>query len=309
MKSEKQFTLSHSNAFFVCTCCDKRKENREFLINHSHIYRARGRITVCNECVEELYDSFLDNQKLETEGNKIALYNICRQFDYMYSVSLYEGTVKQANRKGSGYLLMYLQKLGSLNQYRYKRFEDSDSSPQKSIVVSIEEDFELTKEIVMRWGNDLPIQDYMQLENFYQQMVETSGCEDPIKENILKNISKTQLKADKTLVDNNIQDYDRLVKAVSSMMKDGGITPSNQNKDDDGKAMIGMWTKMIEEEEPIPKPLSIYEDVDRLGHYVKKWFVQHFARVFGVISDNEVDYDKKYEEPSQDEDGGHEDTN
>lgn len=312
-KKDKKFSLAHSNGLFNCMCCDEEKYNRDFLTNRSYMYRARGRVVTCNSCMEKLYEGLLDDVSNsvdleetddDVDGNKIALYRLCQMFDYMYSDSLYGGTVKQAEKLGSGYLLLYLQKIGSLHQYRFKRFIHSDDDPTKKVTVDIEDGFTLTKEMVVRWGKGYEIEDYIQLEDFFQQMVESSGCEDPIKENTLKNISKTQLRADKTLSEGNVNDYTKLASAISTMMKDGGITPSNQNNDNDDKMIVGMWIKAIEEDEPIPEPLAMFQDVDKLGHYIKKWFVQHFARVFGVVSENEVDYDSKYKESPKEETEG-----
>lgn len=301
-KKETKFITAQGSATFECLCCGENKKNSEFLTNRSYMYRARGRVATCNNCIEELYEQLLADvdEDESTDGNKIALYNLCKMFDYMYSESLYKGTIQQAEKLGSGYLLLYLQKIGSLHQYRFKRFKHSDDKPTSRVKIDFEDDFILTKDIVGRWGKQ-DLEDYIQLENFFQQMVESSGCEDPIKENTLKNISKTQLKADKALAEGNIKDYTDLAKLISTMMKDGGVTPSSRNNDNDEKAMIGMWTKMIEEDEPIPEPLGMFQDVDRLGHYVKKWFVQHFARVFGVVNDNDVDYEEQYKEPAKDE--------
>lgn len=299
-KQEKTFRRAIETSDYTCLCCDEEKKNKEFLINRSYIYRARERMAVCNQCVGELYKKFLDETDEADDvdvRNKTALYSLCRQFDYMYSESQYKGSVAQASKMGSDFLIMYLQKIGSLAQYRLKRFEHSDTPPSKDFL-SVGGEYEVTKEMIRRWGKGYDSEEYIQLEDFFQQMVESSGCEDPIQENTLKNISKTQLKADKSLSEGIVKEYTDLTKAISVMMKDGGITPSSQNNDNDERAIIGMWTKMVEEDEPIPEPLEMFQDVDRLGHYIKKWFVQHFARVFGIVNDNDVDYESEYKEPT-----------
>ena len=303
VKQEVKNVVAPANHLYTCTCCNKDKTNGDFLANRSFMFQARGRVVTCSSCVEELYEALLEDvdESEKVDGNKIALYQICMMFDYMYSESLLKGTITQAEKLGSGFLLLYLQKIGSLHQYRFKRFKHSDERPTDKINVNIDDDFTLTNEMLVRWGKTYELEEYIQLEDFFQQMVESSGCEDPIQENTLKNISKTQLKADESLSQGNVIEYTDLTKAISVMMKDGGITHSSKNNDNDGKAMIGMWTKMIEEDEPIPEPSAMFEDVDRLGHYIKKWFVQHFARVFGIVNENDVNYKEQYKAPSKDE--------
>lgn len=98
-----------------CTMCGKPKSSTQYYMSYSPLYKANGgRLTVCKDCITDLYENYLEEYGSET----IALNKICNLFDTYYSEKAYNIAKQQNKRKVTSLVKTYFQKINSLAQFK-----------------------------------------------------------------------------------------------------------------------------------------------------------------------------------------------
>ncbi len=156
-------------------------------------------------------------------------------------------------------------------------------APKGKIVKRPKSNFEITDDMLERWGYELELEDYEYMEKVYKSLTDTYKSDTPIQRMLYEDISRTRCEANKALRDGNLSLYEKLVKMISTLMNDANIKPVQETAaDNEGLGTWGQWVKKIEEDEPIPEPRDEFKDVDGIGRYINEWFVGHFSRMFGM---------------------------
>jgi hypothetical protein len=142
---------------FKCTSCGRElRLDTNFYQSASPLYKVTGRLSVCIDCVVDIYEEYLQIYKDE----KKAVYYTCRKLDVPYRESDF-GAAKNDNRKFHLFrkYMMKLNSLGTVNNGKltfdssdYLDIEEKNNSNKKSKTQidenSSEIDFEeLSKEI------------------------------------------------------------------------------------------------------------------------------------------------------------------
>lgn len=233
----------------------------------------------CKKCVRENVDL----------NNMDTLYDFLRTMDIPYLKDFW----KQANDSQNETIGTYFKNL-SLKQNRDLRFKDSDEisgKTNKAELYEIDyEDFEITDEILRRWGRNLELEDYIFLEEEFQRLG-GNEVEDTIQERLFKNMAKTQWMAERALQEGDHNKYEKMMKTLSTQMNDANIKPVQVKSAsmDGGLNNWGEWIKLIEEKEPA----STREEEKKyepkfVKNYVERWFVTQMKRVFGRIKDEDI---------------------
>lgn len=287
-----------------CTMCGKEKdEKKEYYLSNSLLYKENDkRLPICKDCVAEIYESLLKEYESET----IALNKICNMLDTYYSERAYNIAKQHLKKSGSSLVKIYFQKINSLAQFKGYTSKDSETfeltreiSKQDNIKVEDIDTNELlgeiilTKDVIKRWGIGLDKNDYIALEIIYQELTESYENKTPAQDYLYRDIAKTRLEQEKCRRRNDIKGYADLSKVLSTQMGDGNIKPAQKNAISDENADCwGVWTQMIEENEPVGEASNEYKDVDGIYKYILKWFIKPFGRVLG-LTDLEDSFDNK----------------
>lgn len=278
----------------ICTRCGNLKHpNKDYYLSFSQIYKYNdSRFTVCKDCMIDLYNIFREKYNDE----KRAIFRLCEMFDICFSNKVFETASEQATKQNSSIAKFYLQKINSLVQYKELTSLDSEKieiDNQEDCYIS-EESFVLSKEIVRRWGKDLTEEDYYNLEDFYQKLVNSYETQTPIQEWIYREIAKSTLEAEKCRRSGDRKGYTELLSNISKLMADGNIKPvQNTNTGEEDNNNWSYWVAKIEETEPIGETQENLKDIDNFEKYVNKWFIKPFARVLGL---NEKDEEQLIED-------------
>lgn len=198
---------------------------------------------------------------------------------------------KQANDAKTETIGTYFKNL-SLKQNKELRFKDSDSISGKTNKAELYEinydDFEVTETILRRWGRNLEIEDYIFLEEEYDNLGGYEA-ETAIQERLVKNMARTQWMADKALADGDHGKYEKMMKTLSTQMQDANIKPVQVKSasEDGGLRSWGEWVKKVEETEPCVDEEKDYEP-KFVKEYVERWFITQMKRVFGRIKDEDI---------------------
>lgn len=292
-----------------CTNCGQEKApNTGFYLSHSKQYVENdGRMTICKECLFKLYDLYLDRYKSEIK----AIYHLCMNYDVYFNKDLFDSAYSQNNRSNDRYsvLKVYMQKVNSLKQYKGMSSIDSDHiilsdtsiidgkiikneteeliEEKKHEEVIDYDNFKITKEMINRWGNNLSKEDYMFLEDSYQEFYDAYPHDTPAERLLLKQLSKALFEGELCRRTGDRNGFEKMSKLVSTMLTDSNIKPSQKRvMGDEIGECFGVFIENIEKNEPIPSRIGVFEDVDGIGKYIDKHFVKNFAKVFG-ISDEE----------------------
>lgn len=126
------------------------------------------------------------------------------------------------------------------------------------VVELIDVGAELTKEdkvyLAMKWGQLYRADEWVQLEKFYNEMMESFDIQGAARIDTLKMICKTSLKMNQSLDSGDIDNYQKLARVYDSMMKSAKFTEA-QNKEGGGDFVdsIGELVAMCERDGFIPR--------------------------------------------------------
>jgi hypothetical protein len=186
---------------------------------------------------------------------------------------------------------------GNILDFRYKDsnlletdFDDVYNEDEEKIVVS--------KEILQFWGNGYNNQDYLFLQNYYNDLIKMYDHSLPVQVNNYKNMAKTQLQGNKCLENGDITGYEKAMKILSMLSGDSNIK-SNQESSVGNltKGGYDVFIKHIEDDEPILDWEKELGNIDRLKSMLNIYFFGHLSKALNIINPWKSDYDeemKKY---------------
>jgi hypothetical protein len=114
-----------------CTKCGKiLSVTKNFYTSYSKLHTHTGRLSLCKDCLTNLYVSFLE----ETNDIRISLYKICELLDFVYLENIYEGSLSEAGwnkdftlvQNGLEVWKKYIKTINSLTNYKNSTFEHGD---------------------------------------------------------------------------------------------------------------------------------------------------------------------------------------
>jgi hypothetical protein len=283
---------------FICTACGEPHPERDYYRSASPMYKAIGRLPICIDCIVDIFNKELDKNN---NNLKMTMYIVCRLFNIYYDDNLFLAVQGQSEKKGTNFVQIYFQKVNSLPQYRGKTFADSTFLEEKDKVdvvdfVDDDENFEVTPNMVSKWGKNLNQDDYRYLEEVYGSLIAIYDHKTPIQKMLYEDIARTRLAAQQALRSNQILNYEKMMSTVSKLMQDASIKPSQENGTDEGLSTWGQWIKKIEETEPIPEATDEFKDVDGIRKYILQWFTSHFYKILGIDNGEYDDIDESLEQ-------------
>ena len=287
-----------------CTACGEDKRPAiDFYLSRSKLYKFNdGRMPVCKECLSKLFKEL--NAKYSDEVK--ALYHLCMLFDIYFDRDLVEKSSANNNFSEEDNLLKsYMKNVNSLNQYKFKDSMSSDcvvlddnllESKKEEIEENIYEEREMTHELkrlcLKRWGSGYSDEDYIYLEDNYAEFYEAYAHDTPAERMLLMNITKTLLEGEKSRKSGDKKGYENMLKLVSSMLTDAAIKPSQKKTmGDEVGECFGVFIENLEKNEPVNEAIDDFADVDNIGKLIDRQFVKNFAKVFGLVGDDDENED------------------
>ena len=269
-----------------CNCCGEEKELNEYYKSQSNLYKADGKLPICKDCVMEIYEENLQVYKDEEK----ALYKTLFNLDIYFDLRLCKRALIDTYNTDKHILKSYLSNI-NLVQYKGKTSKDSPAMPSLWDIpeeefqtyelekIDIKEPILITKDIITRWGEGKSNEDYMYLEEMYNTMVKTYDTSNPMSVETYKQIVLNYLDVKKLREAKNPDNkkIGEILKINSMLQADCRIKDVQSSNDEDNM----YWSKFIDEiewTEPIPKPEKEFLDVDGIKKYIKKWFVEPFAK-------------------------------
>lgn len=163
--------------------------------------------------------------------------------------------------------------------------EDEDKPKTESYYECPVPQVELTPEdityLALKWGRLYKPDEWVALEQFYNEMMESFDIQGAARIDTLKMICKTSLKMNQAIDCGDIETYQKLSRVYDSMMKSAKFTAA-QNKDEQGEFVdsIGELVALCEKEGFIPRYCTdipqdkVDKTLDDMNKYVYKLVTQ-----------------------------------
>ncbi|MGM7720504.1 hypothetical protein [Metabacillus sp. Hm71] len=271
----------------VCLKCTKEKSKTEFYQSYSE-WHGDGKIPYCKTCLKE---------KLNEE-NETTIKEILRVIDRPYKKDAWQTAL--SNDKET--LGIYLKDL-ALN-YKYENYDNSDFHKDNNVGSTLSEfsneEQNISQEdidyMMKFWGRGFNLNDYIWLQNEFEDFINRYECDSKGMELLIKQICLTELDIEKRR--ENGEKVDQQLKTLQDLLGSSNLKPVQETGANAvEQESFGTLIKKFENEKPVPEPDEKWKDVDGIGKYIKVWFLGHLARMVGLENPYQKEYDeevKKY---------------
>lgn len=292
----------------ICPTCGEPITRANFYADKRY---AIGVFPECKKCIlAEVEQRTTKNSK--PNETKESVKRMLQKMDLPYIDSLYESCCKsvadevnEKNRKSP--FLAYLVPIKSLPQYREKTWAHSE---HESGYITDEEEVKINAKTIKnakkRFGSGYSNEEYMFLENEYQDWVRRYQCEEKAQELLFKRICFKELDIDKA--QKTGKDTKELDKTLQELLGSLNLKPSQKNSNALTEAKtFGQLIEKWENEKPIPEVDEEFKDIDKIGLYIDVFFKGHLSKMMGLKNGFSSLYEKfmkKYTvtKPEYDED-------
>lgn len=263
----------------TCLLCGEKKNKR--LITKDRNEHISDKFGFCKECVA----NNVDDNVLSSVINMLRMLNI------PFVEDVWENAFDKEEENAFN---KYLQLIAT--QKKYKVFADSEYESGDPNTVS-KDDFEVTDDLITRWGVKDSKEEYIELEGLFNQLLKIKEPSTSHEERRYVQNVKLGKAMDETLESGDVKAVPQLRKAYIEDLENLGLNVDSN--DDEAEKTLG--TRILEWEKHSPIPTSEeYTDVDGIEAYVRKWFLLPMKRVFGRASEEEIS--ELYEEKQKDGD-------
>ena len=303
----KDYTKIIEGDFAYCHKCNEHIARANFYTSDEY---ASGLFPICKKCLMKMatdYDkktnTYADNREKTIET---LHYMNLPFFDDLYTSCLSSVTaeVNEKNRATAWQQMITILK--SLPQYKGKTWKDSDIEIESGTGSEINENSKIVKRAKKRFGPGYTNEDYVFLENEYQDWVTRYECSSKAQEESFERLSFKKWEI-RNATKKGLPTKD-LDKTYQEWLGTANIQPRQSSGDSNTDAQtFGTLIQKYEETRPLPEIDPELEDVDKIGLYIDVFFKGHACKMLGLKNTFSHIYDKfikKYtvEKPQYDED-------
>lgn len=267
---------------YTCTMCGRMyADYTYFPQSRSVLYKSNeGHITVCKDCVNELYRQYCDM----LGNSKDAVKRICEKFDIYYSEAIYDASIEEDKTKSP--ILTYISKsIASKGGSRTYDDTISDEIASSKTILTISDNDPIPPETVAFWGEGYTASFYRAMQREYNRLC---GGDDsvyqPAEIIMIKDICRLQATIEKESAEG--RPIDKNVNALHTLLGAMNLKPAQQkdSAEENGAEMtpFGVWIRKIENTRPVSEPLPEWRDVDGIVKYITVWFFGHLCKMLKI---------------------------
>lgn len=263
MVSKNKKDIIKKNNKKKCDNCNKELALNNFY-NTNSVLSVDGKTNICKKCLK----SMIDYNNMET------IYKILQLLDIPFIYTYWRTAVESnPNDPWNVYIRIANSKMNEFKTgtWENSKFEPESINPVKlnmdSIIDTIS-DFEVTSEMVKKWGKQESLEDYYKLESFYQNMEFSNNIESEQDRVYLKKLALISLKMDKALEAGRYDDAKKLGDLFSNYMRDSQFRAIDKT-DADKSGGIRRFS-------------DIYAEVEKDG-FIPPW--EHYRKINGARQD------------------------
>lgn len=276
-----------------CMCCGKIYDVRKgnFSKTQSQWFMGNdGYLPWCNECKEKMFDFYTKKYGDEDE----AIKRLAMLFDMFYCDGLLEAAEHSTTSVPK--INTYMGRL-NMRQHANKSYDDTLDEERKAALAAGDiRKTKVTQRMIKFWGNGLDEQDYLYLEDHYQNWITRQECKTVPQETLFKRIAKAELNCEKADATGDTKKIKEANDNLQNLMTSANVKPNQTN--DNALAESNTFGTLIqkwEEEEPIPEPAPEWQDVDGIGKYFRVWVLGTLLKMFNLPNPYQDEFDKEIE--------------
>lgn len=300
---------------FWCSRCKKsyKKQQGNFPGSQSPLYSGNNKyLTVCNRCVEELFDHY----KKTLGSEKEAMKRICLKFDIYWSPELYKmvGNGSEHHCTNPVRIRNYISRT-NLIKFVGKTFDDTldeevpeikreittirkpeDAATVYSYDEDADEEIRVAPEVVRYWGTGFTPEMYRDLEErrkYWLSQFPSDITLDPGEEALLRQICNLEISINRALAAG--ESIEKQTNALNTLLGSMNIKPSQKKNSEDAGIPFGCEIARFEEEDPIIEPDEQFADVDGMKKNIMTWFLGSLCKTAGIKND----YSNLFEEETR----------
>lgn len=276
-----------------CMCCGKIYDVRKgnFSKTQSQWFMGNdGYLPWCNECREQMFDFYAKKYNDEDE----AIDRLAMMFD-----TYVDDKILEASDHAQTYTPKINTYMGRLNmkQHAGKSYDDViDRKKKEALAAGRVANTKVTQKMRNFWGAGLDEQDYLFLDDHYQNLITRHECKTAAQEILFKRIAKGELNCEKADATGDTKKIKEANDNLQNLMGSAQIKPNQTN--DNALAETNTFGTLIqkwEEEEPIPEPAPEWQDVDGIGKYFRVWVLGTLLKMFHLKNPYQDEYDEEME--------------
>lgn len=251
-----------------CTKCERELGLTNFYNSNSPAF-PNGKANLCKKCITDM----IDVRDIQTIYDVLQLLDL--PFLYQYWLSAKD---KNPDNPWGAYIRMCNS---GINEFKGKRYKDSifdnegntqRANANKFSFDDLERDllneFKPTRDMLIRWGTKYEPEQYIKLENFYNDMKAKNNIETPQEEDYLKKLAVISMKMDEELENNNYSQAKSLGDLFSKYMADSKFRAMDKTEADKTGGIRSFST--------------IYAEVESDG-FIPPW--EHYRKIKGLTQD------------------------
>ena len=249
-----------------------------------------GYLPWCNECREQMFDFYVKKYNNEDE----AIDRLAMMFD-----TYVDDKILEASDHAQTYTPKINTYMGRLNmkQHAEKSYDDViDRKKKDALAAGDTKGTKVTQRMIKNWGRGLDDQDYLFLEDHYQNLITRHECKTAAQEILFKRIAKAELNCEKADATGDTKKIKEANDNLQNLMGSAQIKPNQTN--DNALAETNTFGTLIqkqEEEEPIPEPSPEWQDVDNIGKYFRVWVLGTLLKMFNLKNPYQDEFDEEFE--------------
>ena len=268
----------------LCPKCNKFKARGNFYLNKDYDSEF---FPICKDCLMKMstdYDKKTNTYKDNKEKAKHTLMLMDRPFiEEVYDNAVADVTNAVNEKNRSTAWVQYITMINSLPNWRGLHFKDSEfvMGSEYDDETEIKENKKTIKKAKKRFGFGYTNDEYMFLENEYQDWVTRYECNTKAQEEIFERLSQKKLEIRKATM--NGQPTKDLDKTYQDLLNSGNILPKQVTLDTMADAQtLGTLIQKYEETRPLPEIDPELSDVDKIGLYIDAFFRGHASKMLGL---------------------------
>lgn len=253
--------------------CERELVETKFYMSDSPMFPS-GRVPLCKDCIKKL----INNDDIN------SVYSVLQVMDIPFFYDYWQACVEKNPTNPFG---NYVRMANSrINQFKGARWKDSTfeknirKEETQSEISSLKYDlignFKPTRDMLVRWGTKYSPEQYIKLENFYQDMKLKNNIETPQEEDYLKKLAVISLKLDEELEAGNYSQAKSLGDLFSKYMADSKFRAMDKTEADKtgGIRNFGMIYAEVESDDFIP-PWEHYRKIKGLTQDIIDKAIMH----------------------------------
>jgi hypothetical protein len=281
--------MERHDEIFKCIGCGHDKLIKKDYYKSYDKTNTLGIIPYCKDCLRDM--SINKNGDIDIVKLKAMLKKIDRPF-------LVDYWEKSIESKGDTFGIFF--KNLSLKQNRELTWKDSIFNRSNNMIINNNEDIiyneendeDKIKELKKIWGQGYEVNEYESLQNFYDEFVAEYESDSPAQRLNFKNAAKTQFQADKALANGKINEYNQLMKTLSSILGDSNVKPVQATgAEANDQITFGTLLKKYEDTRPVEEEIE-----DEMKKYIDTFMVGHLAKMEGLNNEMVDKYNEALEE-------------